>query len=214
LNDILKQRLVGALVLIALGVLFWPVLFVDTERQTLDRESQVAPMPRLDEADIPAPRPLDNVPPVARADAMRLEAGRDDLPPPEPREEGVASASAVSKLPGGETPDKDAASTKAADAPEVSLRDAPDSPTLDEEGIPIAWVLQVASMSTRAKADALVEKLIADGHKAYHRAIQRDGDMLYRVFIGPVFEREKLGPVKRSVDAEFKVNTLITRYVP
>lgn len=47
MNDILKQRLVGALVLIALGVVFWPVIFVQSERQPMDRDSQVPPMPKL-----------------------------------------------------------------------------------------------------------------------------------------------------------------------
>ena len=29
MNDILKQRLVGALILVALGVVFWPIIFVE-----------------------------------------------------------------------------------------------------------------------------------------------------------------------------------------
>ncbi len=58
MRGVLKQRLVGALVLIALGVVFWPLVFVDSDRQTLDRDSQVPPMPNLQRPKIEAPKPL------------------------------------------------------------------------------------------------------------------------------------------------------------
>jgi DedD protein len=90
----------------------------------------------------------------------------------------------------------------------------PVSPNLDERGIPIAWVLQVASVSTREKADDLTARLIEEGHKAYNRSIRRDGNVLFRVFVGPVFEREKLIVVKRELDAQLEVNGIISRYVP
>ncbi|MDG2270665.1 MAG: hypothetical protein P8L39_00075, partial [Halioglobus sp.] len=34
MNDILQQRLVGALILVALGIIFWPIVFVQPEDQT------------------------------------------------------------------------------------------------------------------------------------------------------------------------------------
>ncbi|MEM0952507.1 MAG: SPOR domain-containing protein [Pseudomonadota bacterium] len=245
MNDILKQRLVGALVLIALGVLFWPVIFVEPERGSLDRNSQIAPMPRLNSADIPAPQPLDNIPSVASADALRESAARDEVGDAV----AIGKASDSSARTDPRTADADAAEMRSADAetskhaaadskPKMSkaaasppeaepvvetqtpppaarvAKAAPQSPSLDEQGIPIAWVLQVASLSTRDKADALTAELISQGHKAYHRAVQRNDGLLYRVFIGPVFEREKLNSIKRTVDARLNVNTIITRYVP
>lgn len=183
MNDILKQRLVGALVLIGLGVIFWPVVFVESERGGLDRSPQVEPMPVLEDVAIPAPSPLEDVEPV-----KPVQHAID----PETAEEAFQDA---------------AAEPSEADGAGVT-------PKLDEQGIPIAWVLQVVTVSSRDKAEAITAELVAEGYKAYHRSMRRDGKVLYQVFVGPVFERDKLAAVKREVDARLKVSAIIARYVP
>jgi DedD protein len=175
LNDILKQRLVGALVLIALGVVFWPVIFVQSERQPMDRSSQVPPMPKLRNMQIEAPEPVRDIAPAA------TEIILHDAPP------------------------------EAEDSP---LEDPAERPRLDDEGLPVAWVLQVISVSKKDKADQLTRELVDLGHKAYSRAIRRDEEVLYRVYIGPVFDRSGLLSTKRDIDERFTVNAIIARYVP
>jgi DedD protein len=199
-NDILKQRLVGALVLIGLGVIFWPMVFVESERSGLDRDTQIEPMPAMDHVVIPAPRPLEDVEPVRSA--------RHAVLPDEPA--GVnLEAEAVTQAP-------DPAAEAREEASEEGPRpeSAGTEPELDAEGIPVAWVLQVASVSSRDKADELTATLISQDYKAYHRAIRRNGEVLYRVFIGPVFERDKLVAIKRKIDQQLKVSAIIARYVP
>jgi DedD protein len=181
LNDILKQRLVGALVLIALGVVFWPVVFVDSSRDELDRASQVPPVPLLGEVAIEAPRPVEDVEPVTVLEELELH----DAPP-----------------------------QAQADEIEVAIPATPAKPSLDERGIPVAWVLQVVSVSKKDKADALTEELVELGYKAYNKPLRRDGDALYRIYIGPVFERETLLQTKKDVDQRLRVKSIITRYVP
>ena len=189
MNDILKQRLVGALVLIALGVLFWPVIFVETERPNIDRTPVVTPMPELAEVDIPPPKPLEEVDPVDMVEAMRSPSTAPEAVQPD------AATSAAAEAAAGDS-------------------GTPESPALDEQGIPVAWVIQVASVGTREKADQLTTDLIAMGYKAYHRVGRKDGKSYHRVFVGPVFEREKLGAAKREIDERFNVSAIIARYVP
>ena len=200
MNDILKQRLVGALVLIALGVLFWPVIFVETDRNTVDTTPMVEPMPQLAEVEIPPPQPLPDVESVAIADAMR-EQSRSAAETPAP-EEGNSS-------PTGQ-PDVDNGSDEVTREPAST----PDSPVLDEKGIPVAWVLQVASVSTREKAEKLTQGLIDDGYKAYNRTTRKDGKQLFRVYVGPMFERERLTAAKRDIDKRLDVSAITARYVP
>ncbi len=231
MNDILKQRLVGALVLIALGVIFWPVIFVESERGELDRQTQIEPMPALEGVSIPAPQPLANVEPVRPTPtpsdeevAALASADQVTLPSVQPRKQEPVSpaagkqGAADSTAKPSTTPFSKASTSGEAAVPALPKKDetapAPESPALDEQGIPIAWVLQVASVSTREKADKLTADLIARDYKAYHRAIRRNDLVLYRVFIGPVFEREKLAAVKRDVDRELNVSAIIARYVP
>lgn len=47
--------------LIAVGVVFWPLVFVDSDRQSLDRTSQVPPMPNLQRLKVEAPKPLQDM---------------------------------------------------------------------------------------------------------------------------------------------------------
>lgn len=204
MNDILKQRLVGALVLIALGVAFWPVIFVESERVAIDRSSQVEPMPELEEVDIPAPQPLEDLEPVSVVDAMRA-----DLQPGETVDGVDSKSSALAP----ESREEDA-SVSASGGSERVDSEAPESPSLDERGIPVAWVLQVASVSSRERADRLTAELIEAGYKAYHRPVEKGNSVLYRVFVGPVFEREKLAEAKPLIDDKFKVSAIIARYVP
>ncbi len=180
MNDILKQRLVGALVLIALGVVFWPVIFVQSERPALDRSSQLPPMPGLEKTVIETPQPLPDIDPVAAVEEIALHDA-----PPQARDSDAGNES----------------------SPEPR-------PTLDENGIPVAWVLQVASVSKREKAEALREELIGQGYKAYTRIVRHDNEVLHRVYVGPVFERQKLQQAKQDVDGRLKVNAIIARYVP
>jgi len=184
LNDILKQRLVGALVIIALAVVFWPVIFVDTERATLDRTRQVPPMPALEKARVAAPQALTNVEPARDSAVIELHEE-----PPGTREAlPVTSPSA----PASEKP----------------------GPQLDQSGIPVAWVLQVVTVSKKSKAEELTQQLIKTGYKAYHRPLKRGKETLHRVYVGPEFERQKLTAVKQSIDSKLKVNAIIDRYEP
>ena len=183
MNDILKQRLVGALVIIALGVVFWPVVFVDAERTPMDRTSQVPAMPVMKQSRIESPSPSKEVEPVSVADEILLH---DE--PPELSSEKVPAAAAEKKS----TP----------------------KPRLDDAGIPVAWVLQVVSVSKKDKADAITKDLIAAGYKAYNRPVRREQGTLYKIYVGPVFDRNKLAQSKKQIDSRLKVNAIIARYVP
>ena len=103
------------------------------------------------------------------------------------------------------------ASSKPEPAPRNS---APVAPTLDENGIPIAWILQVASVSSADKAEQLRKRLLDMGHQAYTKRIDRDGRTLVRVAVGPRSERAQLEKIKAEIDSEFGVQSMIARYLP
>ena len=90
----------------------------------------------------------------------------------------------------------------------------PQKLALDADGIPVAWILQVASVSSADKADQLRQRLLKMDQKAYVKKVQRGGKDLYRVYIGPKFERAALEKIQAPVDAEFGVTSMIARYYP
>ena len=78
----------------------------------------------------------------------------------------------------------------------------------------MAWILQVASVSSAEKAEQLRQRLLAVDQKAYVKRVRRGDQDLYRVYIGPKFERAALQSIQPRIDAEFGVKSMIARYVP
>ena len=64
LNDGFKQRIVGALVLAALAVIFLPSLFDREGARYIDVTSQIPPAPDIQPIEIAAPEPVVGVAPA------------------------------------------------------------------------------------------------------------------------------------------------------
>jgi len=196
----LKQRLVGALVLSALAILVWPIIFVDQSLQT--------PAERLD------------VPQVA--DYERLPAmTQESFEWPEIEEDARVNPQALTDEPEVEVrSDQVQALTRSETvikpiSAEREVRSEPPSAVaLDQNGYPIAYTLQVMSLTDRADAQAVSEKLKTMEYKAYIVEVDRPEGIRFRVYIGPKVEREALVAVKRSIDQALGVDSLIVRYWP
>lgn len=220
MKEVVKQRLVGALILLALGVIFWPIIFVDPETE-IDIESlQMPPRP---ESQAGVPPQQDD--PFADIDAASLPAPEPE-PLPENGESGTQDAvgDAIAEQPEpGESSGADDGEPRPGE-PEAfdpgvpaagETRKAPMAePQLDDRGLPVVWTLQVVSLSDGIKAEVLRQDLLADGHKAYVNAVTVDGKTLYRVHIGPKAERAQLEALQAELDRRLGVASMIRRYLP
>ena len=208
MDNVLKQRLVGALILLALGIVFWPIIFVAPEEARL-REGVMAPPPPSVSRD-PLPAPTDS--------GLRGSPPRD-APATEPDvtlPDGNAPASPApqSTAGQGEAAEPAPVPQPGTDDPYPTREQAPEVAAFDEDGLPVAWVLQVATVSSVDKARKLRDELIGAGEKAFYEPLRRDSGTLYRVYVGPKFERGQLAPIKARVDARYGVKSLVSRYVP
>ena len=208
MNEILKQRLVGALILVALGVVFWPIIFLQPEDKTVTYQQPIPPSPGVSTLPIGVPsagelrassdlaRPADSpdVGELADADSPREWAG---------------AAAALPSASSGSLSQPSSANTVA-----VVRNKAPEPLAMDSNGIPLAWTLQVVTVSSADKAELLRKKLLDMRHKAYIVIVRSNGKKLYRVCIGPKFERVELETLQASIDAQFKVNSIVARYTP
>lgn len=216
MNDILKQRLVGALILVALGVVFWPIIFVEPGSQPAEEQRRMPPRPQVDSSPIEPPDQVGLRPTIAvsaRQDIAEVEVAEPETQP-EPAPESLPSAlpqAGTDPAPSAPVPVA-AEPVKPAAVPTRST--APEKLALDKQGLPIAWILQVASVSSADKAEQLRQQLLAKDRKAYTRKIRSNGKELYRVYVGPKFERAQLDRLKTDIDGEFGVSSLIVRYVP
>lgn len=214
MNDILKQRLVGALILVALGVVFWPIIFVQPEKEKM-AEQQSIPPPEVSTAEIQAPGPHDlRDSPELAAQSESPVLDTSELPGGEASDATNAAVPAEVQTPDAQ-PDAgpESAAEPAAGSGAVRV-EAPQRLAMDNAGVPVAWTLQVATVSSAEKADDLRRQLIAMHQKAYVTTVSSGGKRLYRVSIGPKFERVELESLRASINAKFGVNSMVARYVP
>ena len=83
---------------------------------------------------------------------------------------------------------------------------------MDDEGLAIFYVLQVATVGSASRADELVEGLQARGYKAFSNSYVRVDEELFRVQIGPNAERAPLMRIKPEIDAVLSVDSQVLRY--
>jgi DedD protein len=220
-NEVLKQRLVGALILVALALIFWPIVFVEPDDKPIAQPRAIPEPPVVATETIEAPddaglraspelTEYGDSPESVDADTQG-NVGVDGtdyvVAETEDEAEPVASASAATAPVAVQNP---AAATAA-----TGVRsESPQPLVTDGDGVPVAWTLQVATVSSAEKADALRRRLLEKGEKAYVTTISSGGKQLYRVSVGPKFERQELERIQASINAEFGVKTMLVRYLP
>lgn len=181
----MKQRMVGALVLVALAVIFLPMLFTreDEMRQVRVEAPQAPAMPSLPEV---------QVEPVAVPEPQVL--AEEPQQPPVVVDESTAPASTPSQpiTPSPQTQTQTQVQAAKSPAPKVEAKPAatpapavaaakPAAPSkIDVNGLPVSWSIQLASLSNRAGAESLQQTLRSQGYNAYIRSA---GGM-NRVYVG------------------------------
>lgn len=190
-NQGLKQRLVGTLVLLALAVILAPVLFNFDERPAVDSTSQVPPAPDIEPVLFSEPQRPDDIP----------ERDDTDLFWPEAPETAVTST---------ETEDAPEPEITASETSEPAVVAAPDPATVPAD----AWVIQVGTFGQKASADALLQRLMDDGYKAYRRHQFRNGTELHLIFVGPVLSRAEADRQKAAIERQHGLDVVLRRFSP
>ena len=188
-----KQRLVGFIVLGALAVIFWPIVFVSPEPE------QELMLPVFD-----MPKRPDLVM-SERQEPILERVDRTRLP--------VIQRSAVLE---------DEIIDPAITDIEGELVSADNEPSgqpssrqraeFDEQGLPVSWELQVATFSARKRAEEVAQQLRNKGHKAYVSPVTIRASVLYRVRIGPNLQRQRLIDIQPDIDAYFGVESTIIKF--
>ncbi len=187
----LRQRMVGALVLVALAVIFLPMLFSredELQRVVVDApampQAPAMPSVELDPVSVPQVQDLPQEP----VPGAGLEASAP-----------VVEAPAVAVT--------EPAATKPAAAADVAP--VPVS-RLDANGLAVSWSVQLASLSSRASAESLQQTLRGKGYNAYIRNV----DGMNRVFVGPVIERAEADRLRDQLTRLQKLNGFVVRFQP
>ena len=200
LDKVYKQRMVGALVLVALAVIFLPMLFTreDEQRQIqvdVPTAPQVPVMPQVQVEPVPVPEPQ----PIAEEPA----------PPEDVAQEQVAPApAAVASKPVAAV--KPPAVTPAQTVAQAPAKLDTTQKRVDANGLPVSWSVQLVSLSNRASADNLQKTLRNQGYNAYVRS---SGGM-NRVFVGPLLERAEADRLRDLLGKQQNLKGFVVRFQP
>ncbi len=218
-----KRRLVGAAVLVALAVIFVPMLLNDKDDDGLGEPIVIPDAPEFDAGD--AGQDGDVAADVA-ADGLGDLA--PPLPSPEPPtgalSQGRDSQSGMTPLLDPEPSAPPAAQPRA--APESSAatsRDsrpatpAPRSTTgvVGPKPVPAgaaAWVVQVASLGSAAPAEKLRDELRGKGYPAFVEQARVNGKLYFRVRVGPETDRGRANSVAARLQRETGNKPLVQSY--
>lgn len=196
----LKQRIVGALVLVALAVIFLPMLFSreDEQRHVVVEapampSAPVVPDIVLDPVSVPTQQPVadEHMPPVEPVDGTDVATAPATPPVTAPV---TAPPTAVAATP----------PAKPVEAKPVETK------RLDANNLPVSWSIQLASLSSRPGAEELQRKLRSQGYNAYIRSV----DGMNRVFVGPLIERAEADRLRDQLNRQHKLKGFVVRFQP
>ena len=197
----LKQRLVGAFVILSLAIIFLPMLF---DKPHPVGKSTIAPVP---------PRPafepvVINKPEQPQFSVLELDPVDNKV---KPAEQITQSPSAPVEA------DSAKATTAVSPASTVERTKTLEPSKLQDKPVvsqlPIfnnVWMVQVGTFSQENNAYALRDKLRADGFDGHTKVIQTEGKKVaIRVFCGPFVNRQDAEKIKKKLDQKYQTNSLI-----
>ncbi len=204
MDKALKQRLVGASILIALAVIFLPMLFDGGDREGGEQRELSVDLPEqpagerrvrriaLEPSDEPAvPTGSRAEPTLDRIDSAPA-SGADQRDPPPVRDQQIPPA-AVDPEPEPEpeplTPEaSDAEESAPIEAPPEPMPSAPAAPEPTADG---DWSVQVAVFSNQDTAGTIRQRLESLGHAVRQDVLIRNNSELHRLRTGPYANRSE-----------------------
>ena len=222
LDKAYKQRMVGALVLVALAVIFLPMLFSrQDEQRHVTVEAPAAPQaPEMSQVQVepvavPEPQALPQDPVPSDDEIAQQESAVPAVPvAPTPTPAPAAAAPAPAAKPAAPAP-VPALAAKPATAPAQPITAAPGKPDttlsrVDANGLSVSWSVQLASLSNRESAEKLQKTLRSQGYNAYIRT----ADGKNRVYVGPLIERAEADRLRDLLNRQQNLKGFVVRFQP
>lgn len=226
MDNLVKQRVIGAVVLVALAVIFVPMLLEQPEDELGPVGSNLPDKPeqivrdRVEPLILPEP-PQESEPAQVVLDAPPADAGAPQDAPPQA--ESPAAPPAEVPAPASEpsiaqepapavptTPAEPVVPPAAAPAPAPAPAAAPPQATPAQ---PLSgWVVQLASLASKDNALALQERLRGLGYTAFVEEAKTAQGVLFRVRVGPELERPNAEKLRDRLEQQVQLKGIVTRY--
>ena len=202
----LKNRLVGVIVIFALAVIFLPMIL---DGSGVRREQHDVIIP---------PQPLVTANPEFEEKIVELQARVDALPELEPRYiDENSSENRIERTPEAETGGSAKTTDKASSTEKEEAAPAVETAAVEAESPAKtggdSWVLQVGSFQDRNKALAQRDKLRESNVAAvFIEQFSNNNKSSYRVRLGPFLNREQTRVAQNKIKAKHDIDGIIMKY--
>ncbi len=183
----LKQRLIGAAVIIALAVIFVPMILDGSGQQkSIAMNMEVPPEPKFSfETDLPEPKELDELPVIEKKVEVKQEVSNENS--------AVETTEIVKQDASNSKPAKNNVIPKVVEATANHIK--------PQEGLSV-WAVQVAAFGEKEKAVALQEKLEANKFPAFTERTKAGSKVVYRVKVGPELKKENAEKLRDKIEKQ------------
>lgn len=202
----IKQRIVGALVLVSLGIIFIPLLLnggPDSNNSFLNKNIPAMPQ-KLTKVlpDVPQPMIMP-APEKIISHPVRTSQTETTIVKKPSKQVGQINNTQKSKI-------KSTSDKKSKTIADSHYKKAV-KPVSSK--INMAYTLQIASFSKKTNALALQAKLRKKKFKAYIESILTAKGRIYRLRVGPYLKFKQIAKIKKQIEVQFKLNnTIIVKY--
>ena len=231
MDILLKQRMVGAIVLISLGIIFIPML-LSGKGDVLEGndKSNIPPIPKYEikKAEIPPPMVnskadvKDHIPSAASEQGAATSAVA--TPTSAASQQPAIEKSTVEEKPAPTSPakvetktalaSKASAPTSTTPTPTTSTQSTRNSAAQDETTSPhpvTGWVVQIGSFESHDNAEQLRDKLRTAGFAAFIEP-RKGKTTVYRVRVGPEKRRSQAEKLQQELQAKQKIKGVIMHF--
>ena len=193
-----QNRLVGVIVIVALGVIFLPDILDGKKQRQEEQFAEIPLRPEVEQAQLPL-QAIETL--ELDTEASTTTVG-DDSWEIEPASEQDKTAAVVNTEPKV----KDVAVKM-----QSSVVAANKKPAVANSK---AWTIQLGSFKNAANVQALVKRLRAKGFSAYTLPTRPVDGQLTKVFVGPNISKDKLTAMQSDIEKLEKLKGRIVAYNP
>ena len=226
MEPVVKQRLIGAIVLVALGVIFIPMLLDQETDPRLDVSMQIPerpvyePLTQLDNIEPPVitipPVDRQSLPEVSDAAKQKLRdlTGRDVPAESEPVVDPapvVAETVQPAQPAVAETDSKEQAEATAA-KPVTTPQPAAPQPAAPQPAQNNQFIVQLGSFTQQDNAQRMVDTLKQKDYQAFLESVTGEAGTVHRVRVGPFSDRTVAETVKARLEQREKRQSIVLSY--
>ncbi|MCG6900702.1 MAG: SPOR domain-containing protein [Gammaproteobacteria bacterium] len=205
----LKQRLTGAIVLVALAVIFVPIILEGPDNEWTPRSHSIPEQPQMDyrasmELELPEPlsskaEPSESV--ITEALSLQEETAPAHEPPAAEEKTAPVAQKPVEPVVTAPPPPKAAPA-----APPPAKTEKPAEPALQ------GWFVQVGSFGQELNATGLRERLKSAGYDTRLQKVAIGKGYAYRVLVGPSTSRAAAEKLAASLKAGQQLSGMVIQY--